>query len=116
MLQSGEFDQRVTLQQRASGLDAHGQQSETWQNIATTPTVWAKAEPLRGRELFAASAAQILVDVRFTIRYRADVEASAGWRVVWNGVPHEIVGRPVNVRGRFEELELMTVSGIRGGA
>jgi hypothetical protein len=31
-------------------------------------------------------------------------------------VPHDIIGKPINVKGRFEELELMTISGVRGGA
>lgn len=34
-LLTGPLNQRVTLQQRASGVDALGQESSTWQDVAT---------------------------------------------------------------------------------
>ena len=51
--------------------------------------------------------------MRFRIRYRADV--TGAMRVVWRGEPHDIVGPPINVEGRREYLELMTVQGTRDG-
>lgn len=106
---AGYLDQRLTLQQRAAGQDALGDASGAWQTVAT---VWAHAKPLRGREFFAAGQLQAALDVQFTIRYRADVATT--WRVLWRGVPHEIVSPPIDVDGRREYLELMCASGIRG--
>lgn len=105
---AGELDQRVTLQQRASGQDSLGQASGAWQDVAT---VWARREPLRGRELFAAGEMQASADVRFTIRWRTAVTASM--RVLWNSVPHDIVGEPIDVDSGGHTLELMCATGLR---
>lgn len=110
MLAAGDLRERVTIQQRAVTLDAIGENTAGWTDLAT---VWANAEPLRGREYFAAGQQQQLVDVRFRMRYRSDV--TGAMRVVWRGLPHDIVGPPINVEGRREFLELMTVQGQRDG-
>lgn len=110
MLAAGDLRERVTIQQRAVSLDSIGENVGAWSELAT---VWASAEPLRGREYFAAGQQQQTVDVRFRIRYRADVTGSM--RIVWRDVPHDVVGPPINVEGRREFLELMTVQGQRDG-
>lgn len=110
MLAAGDLRERVSIEQRAESLDGIGENQGAWSTLAT---VWANAEPLRGREYFAAGQQQQTVDVRFRIRYRADVTGLM--RVVWRGVPHDIVGPPINVEGRREYLELMTVQGQRDG-
>lgn len=103
---AGQLTQRVTLQQRVTTTNAIGETVSTWADVAT---VWAGAEPLRGRELFAASQAQSSVSVRLTIRWRAGVDA--GMRVVWRGEPYAIEGEPIDVDGRREWLELMCSKG-----
>ena len=55
MPDAGALDQRITLQARTASVDALGQGVETWVEVGT---VWAKAQPLRGREFFAAGAMQ----------------------------------------------------------
>lgn len=105
---AGILDQRLTLQQRAAGQDALGDASGAWQDVAT---VWGGAQPIRGREFFAAGQMQAALDVKFTIRHRADVLPT--WRVLWRGVPHEIAAPPIDVSGRREYLELMCTSGVR---
>ncbi len=107
---AGSLDKRITLQQRVSGKDARGQESTSWENLATLPTVWARAEPLRGREYFAAGQVQSEVTVRFTIRYRADVEPTM--RVLWRSQPYEIVS-VIDTRAEGVQLELMCMSGVR---
>jgi SPP1 family predicted phage head-tail adaptor len=110
MLEPGALDQRVRLQQRSSAVDVLGQSVETWTDVAT---VWAQAQPLRGREFFAAGAMQSEATVRFRIRWRSDVDAT--YRVVWRDVPHAIVAPPMDVDGRRDVLELMCAAGIRDG-
>lgn len=109
-LHVGQLDQRVTLQRRNDGVDVLGQASGAW---ATVATVWAKARPLRSRELFAAGATQNVADVEFTINYRADVRST--WRVLWRGQPHDITGQPIDIDGQRVWLQLLATSGVRDG-
>lgn len=109
MINAGQMDQRVTLQQRASGQNALGEVVGSWVDV---DTVWAKVEPLRGREYFASGAMQTAVEVRITIRRRADV--STTWRVLWRGQAHEVVS-VIDPRAQGETLELMCTAGIRDG-
>lgn len=111
MTPAGQLNQRVILQQRANGVDAAGQPSTTWQDVAT---VWAKVQPLRGRDFLAAAQAQATFDARVHIRWRAGVVATM--RLMWGTQPLEIVGEPINVDGRNREIELMCTHGVRAGA
>lgn len=109
MINAGQMDQRVTLQQRAAGQNTLGEVVGTWTDVAT---VWAKVEPLRGREYFASGQMQTAVEVRITIRARADVRTT--WRVLWRGQAHEVVS-VIDPRAGGEYLELMCTAGIRDG-
>lgn len=106
----GRLDQRITLEQRTASVDALGQAVESWSPVAT---VWAAAEPLAGREFFAAGQTQSAAAVRFTIRWLAGV--SAAMRVVWRGLPHAIVAAPIDLQGARAYLELMCAAGVRDG-
>lgn len=110
MLNAGELDQRITVQTPASTVDALGQRTETWTDVAT---LWAQAQPLRGREFFAAGQVQSEAAVRFRIRYRTGIDGTM--RVLWRGVPHAIVAEPMDVDGGKHTLELMCSAGIRDG-
>lgn len=109
-ISAADLDQRLTLQQRNAGVDLLGQPSGSW---ATVTTVWGKARPLRSRELFAAGAIQDITDVEFTINYRADVAST--WRVLWRGVPHDIIGQPIDIDGQKTWLQLLAATGLRDG-
>ncbi len=117
-MRASNLNQRITLQQRVDGLDAAGQASTSWEDLADEPTVFAEVLPLRGRDLVAAAQAQATFDAKVTIRYRADVVATmrALWATNAGDVPLEIVGQPINVRGRGQWLELMCTHGVRAGA
>ena len=110
MPSAGDLDQRITLQQRSTALDALGQATESWVDVAT---VWASAQPLRGREFFAAGAMQSEASVRFRIRHRAGV--TGAMRVLWRGVAHALVAEPIDVDGGRHTLELMAAAGVRDG-
>jgi len=117
MIDPGELTQRITLQVRASGQDALGQANGAWGNVPTDPTVWAKPGFVTARDIaadIAAAGQQIAtLDAKWFIRYRADVLPS--WRVLWNSQPFELVGRPINVDGMNEWLQLLCVAGVRDG-
>lgn len=110
MLNTGELDQRITVQSPSANVDVLGQRVETWTQVAA---LWAKATPLRGREFFAAGAMQSEVAVKFTIRYRTGL--TGAMRVLWRGVPHAIVAEPMDVDGGKHTLEIMCASGVRDG-
>lgn len=108
---AGQFDQRITLQQPSAAVDGLGQRVETWSDVVST---WARVQPLRGREFFAAGQIQSEAAVKFTIRHRAGV--TGAMRVLWRGVPHAIVAEPMDVDGARVALELMCSAGMRDGA
>lgn len=110
MLNSGDLDQRITLQSPSASVDVLGQRVETWTTVATLN---AKATPLRGREFFAAGAMQSDAQVRFTVRWRSGVTGSM--RVLWRGVAHSLVAEPIDVDGGRHTLELMCAAGVRDG-
>jgi SPP1 family predicted phage head-tail adaptor len=109
-MNAGQKDQWVEIQYRAKDPDQVGQNQGDWREKFKC---WARAKPMRPRDVFAAGQVQQVFDVAFTIDWRSDVTGSM--RVLWNGVPHEIVGQPVNVDGRCVDLELMTVAGLVAG-
>jgi len=109
-LAAGQLDQRISIEQRISVVNDLGEEEPTWSTLAT---VWARAEPLRGREYFAAAQLQGEVDVRFTIRHRTDVDRTM--RVQWRGQAYDIVSPPIEPQGGREYLELMCVQGKRDG-
>jgi SPP1 family predicted phage head-tail adaptor len=111
-----KLDQRITLQSRATGVDALGQESPAWADLPDVPEVWAQAITKRGREYFAAGSVQADAGVVFRIRYRADVLLnSATLRVVWRGVPYDIVEPPQDIDGQREAVDLVCSTGARDG-
>jgi SPP1 family predicted phage head-tail adaptor len=105
----GPLDQRITIQARTAGVDALGQAATTWDNVVT---VWAAADPIRGREYFAAATQQSETAVRFTVRYRSDV--TPAMRVMWRNQAHDI-SAVIDPHGRKESLELMCLAGVADG-
>lgn len=111
MISAGMLDQRVTFQRRSAGKDGRGQVLDAWVDAFT---VWASVRPRRGRDFFAAAQDQATFDCTVLLRYRADL--TADMRAVWNGLPLEIVGQPVDVNGAGVALELMCIQGRQAGA
>jgi SPP1 family predicted phage head-tail adaptor len=110
---AGAMDQRITLQYRVANVLPSGENKYTWANLATAPEVWAEANPVRGREFFAAAQMQAENPVAFRINYRSDIDATM--RVVWRSQAHDIAAAPVDLRGAKESLWLYTVAGVRDG-
>jgi len=110
-LSAGRLTRRITLQQKiASGQDAYGVPSTTWQDVAT---VWAAVEPISGREFWAQQQVQAEATIRIWIRYRigitADMRAVMGERVF------ALVAPPIDWRDRHEYLQLMCSEGVLDG-
>jgi len=67
---AGLLNQRIKLQRQDDGKDDSGQATQRWLDVAE---VWARVEPLGGREAFGDQQLVAKGDVRFTIRRRDDV-------------------------------------------
>lgn len=116
MINAGRLDQLITLQRRASGVDALGQESVTWANLDSDPTVWASASTARGKEFFAAGEVRSEARVVFRIRYRSDVlHDSATLRVVWDGEIYDVTEPPQDVDGAHVAIDLFGSTGARDG-
>ena len=77
MINAGELRHRVTLQERDSTPDAHGDFLDNWTQFAE---LWAKVEPIRGNERFDAAKYRSEVTHRVTIRLSSYEMLAAGFQ------------------------------------
>jgi len=110
---AGQYDQRITIQDRVPGTDELGQVNGAW--VAIAPEMWASAMPMTGRERFASGQMQVHAPVTFRIPYRTDITIKASMRVLWRGEPYEITAPPIDVKGARTQLEILCVGGLRDG-
>lgn len=76
-----ELNRKITFQQLTIEQDpVTGAMRETWADFAS---VFAKVEPLVGREFWAAAATQSEDSIKFTIRYRGDLDTTM--RIAFDG-------------------------------
>lgn len=66
---AGELNRRVTVQARATTQDTYGGQDFIWTDLFTA---WASINPMSGRELVAAQAAQSDSTHEIKMRYRSE--------------------------------------------
>jgi len=92
---------RVIIQQNQPTINAFGEETEQWADIAT---VWAAVEPIKGREFFAAQKENAETTVRITIRYRTSI--TADMRILYGNKNYEI-NAIIDVEERHVELQLM---------
>lgn len=99
MTSAMNLDQRITLQQRGSTQDDHGQLVAAWVDVAT---VWAhvRANPQRSAQLSAEPVGTAFIIV--TIRAR---EVTAGQRMMWRGQAWDIIGQPLPVDRAWMRFE-----------
>lgn len=104
-MNAGKMRHRITFKVKTvTGRDAFGGETVTWGNVGTTPTVWAEALPLRGKEFMAARQLSDELSVKFRVRYRSDVIPE--WRIEWDSNTFEVV-EVIHVDGKKEMLEIM---------
>jgi SPP1 family predicted phage head-tail adaptor len=96
-LRAGLLDRRIALERRVDVTDASGQAVSHFVPLAT---VWARVEPLGGREGFGQQQWVATGDIRFTVRWRDDVAPLH--RVVHEGRAYDVVS--VAEDGRREAL------------
>lgn len=99
------LDHRITVQSKSVTRAANGEEIITWGTFAT---LWAKVEPIRGREFFAAAQSQSAIDYRVTVHYRTDINRTM--RIIFGTQTLEIGSEPINVKSANRWLELMCVA------
>ncbi len=76
-----ELNRKITIQQVTITQDPQtGEMIESWGDFVS---VFAKIEPLVGREYLAAAAIQAEDTTKFTMRYRGDIDAAM--RIAFDG-------------------------------
>lgn len=85
-IRSEQLDRRIGLERRFEETDDSGQSVVRWLPLAE---VWARVEPLGGREGFGQQQWVATGEVRFTIRWRDDVTPLH--RVVCDGRAFDVV-------------------------
>jgi SPP1 family predicted phage head-tail adaptor len=102
-MRGGTLRHSITIRQRASGQNAIGEPSSTWNNLVT---VRAWVQDLSGRELLAAQATQNPVNAKIVIRFRRDI--TPAMQVVFGAVTFNIES-VLNPTRNNSRLELMCV-------
>jgi len=112
---AGRAGHRIKIEQKSVTRTAAGDEVITWIDVITDTAdnaIWAEVWPLKGREFFAAQQTQYAADVRFRVRYRADI--GQAHRVIWDSEPYDIVSI-VDVGAGRHTIEILAINGIRNG-
>lgn len=103
-MDAGQLDRRVTILRRSlRNTPGSNEQREQFDELAT---VYAKVEPMSGREFFQASEVYQEETLKVTIRYRQDVNEKD--RLSYRGRDYNLVH--LAEIGRLEYLELLAVT------
>lgn len=72
-MRAGGLRQRITLQEKSVTRDSFNAEVIIWVPIGTTPNVWARVEPVSGREFVEQDAQSAQVTFKVAIRWRDDL-------------------------------------------
>lgn len=89
MAAAGDFNRRVTLQKRIDTMDAYGQKSTGWTDIAT---VWARVKPMGATQTVNGITQERSVDALIAIRHQPTLVTDGDWRVLYGGRQYEVIG------------------------
>lgn len=114
MLQSkeqiGKLDRRITFQEKVIGDNVSNEDEETgWQDIETTPEVWANVEEKSGTEEFKADQLNGVKLSHFYIRYRNDLNVKL--RIVYGSDLYDIQSILALDRNRY--LKIVGTTGLK---
>lgn len=105
-----ELNRKITFQAKTYIQNPNtGAMTEVW---ADHVSVFAKVEPLVGREFFAAAAVQAESTVKFTIRFRGDLTSIM--RIVFDGEHYNITSIQ-NIRSANREMLIYAKAGPTQG-
>lgn len=99
-----ELRTRITFQSPTVNKDAGGAQSETWANVTTNPTVWAKWVNAHGQESVQSEALKSVQRATVTVRHRTDILTT--WQVLKDSEAWKVISID-RVRGENRWVELV---------
>ena len=94
-----DYRHKITFLKLTKTKDKYGDIIDTWSDFKT---VWASKDPLLGNEFFSALTLENKVEIKFNMRYVADI--TSAMRLQHGNDVFEIIGEPVNVKGLNREL------------
>jgi SPP1 family predicted phage head-tail adaptor len=112
MIDTGQRDKLVTIQQLTESRGASGFPVESWSSLVT---VFMAREDAGGRERFNADQRQAVADTHWTLLFREDMDPEAvdvpkHRRLLYRGRPYNIIAaRPI---GRRDSIELVTEASV----
>jgi len=110
-MQAGKLKHYVDLQEHVAHQDPQfGDITFTWE---TRASVWAEVAPLSGREFIAAAVLQSEIQVRITIRYRADITNE--WRILFRDKIYNIQAVLPDPWSGLDYLTLPCSEGVNDG-
>lgn len=112
-LNTGKLNRRIVFQKYVPKKDEAGfpSKDKVWE---TQFALYASREPLRGREYFAASAAQAENTVRFKMRYSKDKQITSNMRLVDGERVYDIKAVLDDVYGDRTQTHIMAVERTNG--
>ena len=85
----GALDRKITFQEKVYAVDESNQKTIVgWQDIPTTPTVYAQVDEHSGAEVIQGQQLTGLKTSTFTIRYRNDITIEN--RILYNGGKYDL--------------------------
>lgn len=105
MARVGQLRHKVTLQAVTEAENTFGETIKTLVNLL--PDVYARVEPLQGKELFAAQQVQAEITTRITIRYSVAAGGLTPKHQVKFGSRQYDILVPINKDERNREIVLM---------
>lgn len=109
-MDAGELRHRVTFQERDSGRDAAGQAKNTYHTFLGP--VYARVQPLEGRELVSAQAINGETTHRVTVRFRSDKPVTLEMRVAYGSRYLYITAPPRDLNEAHEWWEIDCKEGL----
>jgi len=103
-MRAGRLNQRVTFQSRSLVTDEFGNEQNIWADVAT---VWARVEPIIGREFFAALQTTTAITTRVVVRYSSQVSGVTTKDRIQHGLNVYDIQSAINFNSRGEELHFM---------
>jgi SPP1 family predicted phage head-tail adaptor len=105
------LDRRITILQRASGVNAFNEPVDTWNTLTT---VWSSVVPVLDGERLRAGETLAQKSNRFTIRHTSVVDGlNPRDRVVYDGKTFDING--IKELGRNQFLEITATARAESG-
>lgn len=109
MFDPGQLVEQITIQEQTGARGAYGQLAETWTTLSGGSGVWAKIEPLSGREALLAASNEATTTHRITMRALAGV--TPRMRAAWGSrVLNFVSGRPIATDGHYMTIDAVEVA------